>query len=117
MKERQFIVIESPRYFSLGDEAAFFRILQALPLTKSVHGSGTELHIGVNQRRVSRHSVHEMVALFRRYGIALKPLEIFATPRRSWFRDPNSAWHQELFGSKTQTRPRTTPNRRQTVRP
>lgn len=73
------------RYYAPGDEAAFFGWLQAIPGVLGVAGTGTELHIAVRSTRLSRASMTELVAIYRRYGGDLRELSLFVTAaNRAW---------------------------------
>jgi hypothetical protein len=67
------------RYWSQGDESAFFTWLQAIPGVVAVQGQGRELHIRFRSKRVSSASLRELFALYRRYGGDLSELAIFKT--------------------------------------
>jgi len=78
-------------YHSPGDEAAFFGWLQAIPGVLAVGGIGTGLHIQIRSTRLSRGSLMELVALYRRYGGDLRELSLFVTA-------VNRAWLEPMLG-------------------
>lgn len=78
-------------YYAPGDEAAFFGWLQSIPGILSVIGSGRELHIQTRSTRLSRNSILELVALYRRYQGNLGELAMFSTPT-------NKAWLEPMLG-------------------
>ncbi|WP_157845690.1 hypothetical protein [Herbaspirillum huttiense] len=88
------------RYFSPGDEAAFFTWLQSIPGVVSVKGYGKELHIRLRSKRISASSLQELLALYLRYQGELSELAQFANQSNSsWFADANAPWHSQVFGS------------------
>ena len=72
-------------YFAPGDESAFFTWLQSIPGVVSVRGLGRELHIQTRSTRLSRTSIIELVAIYRRYNGNLSELAMFITEsNREW---------------------------------
>jgi len=57
------------------------------------------LFILVNSAAVDEVGLREMLALFRRYGIALRQLAIFDWDEfADWFRDERAYWYKDIFG-------------------
>ena len=77
-------------YYAPGEEAAFFNCLQYIPGILSVKGLGRELHIQIRSTRLSRSSILELVALYRRYQGKLRELSMFSTPA-------NKAWLEPML--------------------
>jgi hypothetical protein len=89
------------RYFSSGDEAAFFSWLQAIPGVIAVKGCGRELHIQLRSKRLSAQSLRELIALYLRYSGNLSELAQFEnSSNSSWFSAPQAVWHKQVFGEK-----------------
>src|SRR5438132_117414 len=87
------------RYFSPGDEAAFFTWLQSISCVDSVQGRGRELHIRLRSKRLSAQNLREFIALYHRYQGNMDELAQFASPSNStWFANPNAYWHSQVFG-------------------
>ena len=87
------------RYFSAGDEAAFFYWLQSISGVVSVQGFGRELHIRLRSKKLSRQSLRELLALYQRYQGNMSELAQFANPTNSpWFADPKAYWYSQVFG-------------------
>jgi hypothetical protein len=87
------------RYLSQGDEAAFFAWLNSIPGVVSVAGFGRELHIRLRSKRLSQHSLRELIALYARYDGEMSELAQFATDANSaWFKAPGAIWHRSVFG-------------------
>ncbi|GAA5185252.1 hypothetical protein GCM10025771_41050 [Niveibacterium umoris] len=87
------------RYFSPGDESAFFSWLQSISGVVSVQGRGRELHIRLRSKRLSAQSLREFIALYQRYSGDMRELAQFSNPSNaSWFADPDAPWHSHVFG-------------------
>lgn len=85
-------------FFSPGDERRFFEGLAGVRGVQKFIGSGRDLIITLNVRRLNNESVRDLIALLWRYGVQLKPLaEIAATRRFSWLNDPEWYWSQSMF--------------------
>ena len=88
------------RYYSDGDEAAFFSWLQSISGVISVQGRGRELHIRLRSKRLSAQSLRELIALYQRYQGNMNELAQFATQSNaSWFSDPKAYWYSRVFGA------------------
>lgn len=87
------------RFFSQGDEAAFFGWLGKLAFVERYEGRGLTLFISVNAAAVDEDGLRELLALFRRYGVELKQLAVFDRSEfADWFRSKQAYWHKEIFG-------------------
>jgi hypothetical protein len=87
------------RFFSQGDEAAFFAWLDRVSFVERYEGRGLTLHIFIKEDAVDEEGLREILALFRRYGVPLRQLaaldrDAFA----SWFHDERAYWYKEIFG-------------------
>lgn len=88
------------RYFSAGDEAAFFSWLHSMSGVVSVKGCGRELHIRLRSKRLSAQSLRELLALYHPYQGNLSELAQFVNQTNSsWFAASNAPWHSQVFGS------------------
>lgn len=67
------------RYWSQGDEAAFFTWLQSIPGVVTVKGLGREIHIRFRTKRISQNTLRELFAIYNRYGGDKTELAIFKT--------------------------------------
>jgi hypothetical protein len=80
------LVAEAVRYYSKGDEDCFFAWLQKIDAVKKFEGSGTSLFIECSPPPISDESLRELRALFRRYGVETRQLDIYLTDaNRAWF--------------------------------
>lgn len=53
----------------------------------------------VRSRTISEASLRDLLALFYRYGIPMRQLQIFLSSRNeSWFKNPIMYWHKNVFG-------------------
>ncbi len=94
------LIVRGPRYFSPGDEKAFFDWLQSIPCVSRVSGQVRDLHI-VLKRAPTDNQLRELIALFYRYRMDIKVLAVFTTSGNAlWFaKDEIKFWHKRVFGS------------------
>lgn len=86
------------RFFSPGDESAFFEWLDKLPFVARYEGHGRTLYISINSIAVDEYGLREMLALFRRYGVELRQLALFDRDEfAEWFRDKQAYWYKDVF--------------------
>lgn len=86
------------RFFSQGDEQAFFGWLDKLPFVVRYEGRGRTLYISINSVAVDEEGLREMLALFRRYEIGLRQLAAFDRDEFSgWFRNKQAYWYRDVF--------------------
>lgn len=87
------------RFYSEGDEAAFFEWLDKIPCVSNYRGEGRVLLISVDRGRADEDSLRELLAIFFRYRIAMRQLSIFDSEAvAEWFRSPASYWFDAVFG-------------------
>ena len=87
------------RYFSAGDEAAFFGWLQSIPGVVRIEGKGRELFIHLRSSRLSTASLREFIALYERYEGCMSELAQFAnSSNSSWFQVKTALWYKAIFG-------------------
>ena len=85
-------------YFSKGDEEIFFEWLHKIPCVKKIEGHLSTLSIYVDFAAVDRQSLHELLALFSRYGVPLKQLAVLDKAEyTSWFRNKERWWYNAVF--------------------
>jgi predicted RNA-binding protein associated with RNAse of E/G family len=90
------------RFYSAGDEEAFFSWLKKLPFVERTEGRGLTLYMEINSRAVDEDGLRELIALFRRYGVDLAQLVAFDRDEFSdWFRDPRAYWYKAIFAAGT----------------
>ncbi|MBF6077430.1 hypothetical protein AB0346_11600 [Nocardia beijingensis] len=95
------VIIEATgvTYYSPHDEAVFFGWLDAIPCIESYHGQSRTLYLTVDLDAVDEGGLYEIVALYRRYHIDLKELQVLSADRVGpWFSHPDRWWHEEVFG-------------------
>jgi len=99
MRRRE-LIIRGPRYFSHGDETAFFAWLESIPCVDDVKGRLKDLHIRL-KRPPSNADLRELIALLYRYRMNMKPLAAMKTPSNAkWFDDESKYWHAKVFGKR-----------------
>jgi len=93
------LIVRGPTYFSGGDETVFFSWLLNIGCVSEVEGHARSLHICL-KRQPSDADLRELIALFWRYRMSMKPLAALKTPRNAaWFaNDPTVYWHAKVFG-------------------
>ena len=90
---------EACRYYSPGDEAAFFAWLEAIPGVVNVRGVGRELIVTLRSNRLSDKALRELIGLHTRYRLPMRSLAQFETDRnREWFRSKGMFWYDQIFG-------------------
>jgi|SRR5687767_14732795 hypothetical protein len=104
MKGQVTITVRGPRYYSSRDEEQFFSWLESIGCVQSVGGSGVDLEIILAARRIGQRDLLEMVAIFQRYKLNMRPLALLDTRRVDWFRNPNAYWYQKVFGARKEAR-------------
>jgi hypothetical protein len=74
------------KYYSGGDETAFFDRLQSIPGVIGARGQGRELIIQLKSKRLSQAALRELLALYLRYNGRLSEVAQFVNDtNRSWF--------------------------------
>jgi hypothetical protein len=86
------------RFYSQGDERAFFDFAGNIKSISKIKGVGEEIQLKVASR-VSDTSLRDLVGLFQRYHIRMNQLRQFATSRNHhWFHDRRAFWFAKVFG-------------------
>ena len=87
------------RFFSQGDEAAFFGWLKTMPFVEHIEGRGRTLYIKINSSAVDEDGLRELLAMLRRYSVDLAQLVAFDREEfAEWFRRDDAYWHKDIFG-------------------
>mgnify|MGYP001203960221 CR=1 FL=1 len=88
------------RFFSQGDETAFFGWIKSFPFVEQIEGHGRTLFMKVNSSAIDEDGLRELLALFRRYGVDMAQLVAFDREEfAEWFRRADAYWHNDIFGS------------------
>jgi hypothetical protein len=86
------------RFFSEFDESGFFEWLDKLACVQKYTGRGKILYITINSDAVDEEALREILALFRRYGIAMRQLIAFDRQEfAEWFHDRRAYWYTDIF--------------------
>ena len=88
------LVATSVRYFSQGDEEAFFCWLKRIRCVGEVHGVGRDLLIPLSAAP-DDDDLRELIGLFYRYRVDMTQLAVFA--RSEWASNPKAFWHRRMF--------------------
>jgi hypothetical protein len=110
---RNDLAIAEKRYFSAGDEAAFFGWLQSIACVDAVTGHPEFLHVRL-RRKPNRAELQELIGLLYRYRLDMTSLARFRSARNAnWFDVPTTYWHARVFGkSERDKRSVSAPHRR-----
>jgi hypothetical protein len=98
MKGLTMIVVRGPWFGSGLDETQFFDWIKQIKCVRKCDGLGYDLHLSIDGVRMKDQELRELLALFHRYRINMKPLAVFASPGRKWFADPEKYWFKRVFG-------------------
>lgn len=86
------------RFFSEGDETAFFGWLKNLNFVESVQGREDNIFVEVDHSAVDEESLRELLAIFHRYCIDMRQLIVFDSDEFSdWFRRTDAYWYKAVF--------------------
>lgn len=96
-------IIASPLlYFSQSDEDAFFSWLKSIPCVKGFHGVGISLIIDLDETRLDRECLSELLALFFRFGNDMSVFQkISEIEGLEWMCNKDSYWYTRVFGLNT----------------
>jgi hypothetical protein len=104
------------RFYSDNDEAAFFSWANSIPRVASVKGRGHSIIVSVKSGNISDLTLRELIALFKRYRIAMKQLAQFKSPQnKSWFAASDAFWFKSVFGAGPTKRSNATRRKRRAV--
>ena len=97
--ERIKLVCKRVDFYSNFDEDAFFEWLKKISCISKMEGFGEELYIDVDRSKLTEMDLREMLALFYRYNIDMKQLELFLSDEnKSWFFDnKESFWYDRIW--------------------
>jgi hypothetical protein len=88
------------RYFSQGDETAFFDWIRRISCVTRFDGAGDTLYLHVRGSRIADRDLRELLALLYRYRMPMKQLAQFESPRnRTWFARPGVYWYARVWGA------------------
>ena len=89
---------EAVRFFSEGDEAAFFGWLARLASVLTARGEGDTILLDVDRSRLESAHLRELIALFHRYQVDMRQLRVFeGRGNRTWLRDERAYWHAAMY--------------------
>ena len=93
------LVCKEVNFYSTFDDDAFFEWLKKISCVSSVKGFGEELYINVDKSKITEIDLREILALFYRYDVDMKQLEVFLNDEnKPWFFDNKEAfWHKKVF--------------------
>ncbi|WP_152984678.1 hypothetical protein [Stenotrophomonas terrae] len=98
--EKSVLSLSRVRFYSTGDEDAFFHWLNRIKCISHHEGLGAELLLHVDSRAVDEASLRDLIAFFWRYEVPMEQLAIFdRTAHSSWLRNQKSFWFASMFGT------------------
>jgi hypothetical protein len=94
------IIIECKRvkFFAPHDEDAFFEWLYKIKSIKEVKGKRDSILLTLHKKRIPHDDLHSLVALFRRYKVPMKNVEVIVTGHnRIWFERFQRSSHFNMY--------------------
>lgn len=94
------VLIDEPRpFYSALDEDYFFQCMEDdIDAITGVNRDGFQLCLTV-VTPIDDVSLRDLIALFMRYDIDMRPLVALATEsNKGWLEDTTMYWHQKMFG-------------------
>ena len=89
---------ENVRYYSNGDEDAFFAWLKSIDCVTDYYGELRTLYIEVDPDKVDLIQIRELIGLFHRYKISKAQLaQLEKEEFRAWLRQSGSYWQRSMF--------------------
>ncbi len=99
------VVIRERPYFCYQDEKHFFEWLESIQGVRKVTGGPDGLTIHFARAPLSYDSWADLLGVFARYGVDMRPLRVLVDKRHeAWLRDPDKYWHEALW-SDSERRP------------
>lgn len=100
MKKNVVLVCKSVWYYSSVDEDMFFEWITKISSVIKCDGVGDELYLYFASKKISCADLRELLALFYRYKIAMKQLQVFLNKdNKQWLQDNKKAyWYRRVFG-------------------
>lgn len=87
------------KFYSQGDEAAFFSFAEGIPAVRKVEGISDSIVLHLRPP-VSDNSLRDLLALLFRYKVDMRPLAELKTRENSdWFCDAEAYWHKKVFST------------------
>ena len=98
MNKKFFLTIKSGTFCSSTDEDLFFEWIKKIPSIIHFEGIGKNLLLYFNSKKVKFYDLRELLALFYRYKINMKPLAIFLNEEnKEWF---SGGRHKNVYPKK-----------------
>jgi hypothetical protein len=95
------LLVKGAKYFSPGDEKAFFDWLQSISCVESAVGQSRDLRITL-RKQPSSSELRELIALLYCYKLDMRPLAALKNSRNvEWFGATDSYWYVPVFGRRT----------------
>jgi hypothetical protein len=93
------LIIQESHFYSYQDEKHFFEWLESIDGVKQVVGGPEGLLIQLKRNGLSRRDLYDLIALLMRYGVDMRGLKDFVTPKnKAWLTSRSAYWHTKIFG-------------------
>jgi hypothetical protein len=95
---RQVLIRDTVWYYCYQDEKHFFEWLESIRAVKKVVGGPEGLTVHFSRGELSRESWGDLLGVFARYGLDMRPLQALVGKRHeAWLRDPKKYWHKAMW--------------------
>jgi hypothetical protein len=103
MDKKVFLTCTSVWYYSATDEAFFFAWIDKIPSIKTSNGIKDDLFLHFANNDIPDNDLREIIALFYRYKVDMKQLQIFLNDsNKEWFKDNKRAfWHRRVWSNES----------------
>lgn len=99
MNSETILICRSVIFYSENDENSFFEWIKKIECIERIAGLKNELYLHMVCDDLHDHDLRDLLALFYRYRIDMKQLQIFLNPENEkWFKNPQSYWYEKVFG-------------------
>ena len=99
MKRKNFLVCNNVRYYSDLDKEGFFEWIKKIKSVVEMEKIDGELYLYFKSKRIPDKDLRSLIALFRRFKIDMKQLQLFLNERnKRWLRDGRGHWVELIFG-------------------
>jgi hypothetical protein len=98
-KNKDYLICKKIKFYSVFDKDIFFEWVNKIECIDDVEYVGKDLFIEVACLDLHDHDLRDLIALFYRYKIEMKQLQMFLNKKNAeWFKDPLKYWYKKVFG-------------------
>lgn len=96
------IPCERVKFYSREDEDLFFEWIKQIPCIRHVSGERDVMYLHMTHKKTTKHELKTLVALFRRYNINLKVLDILINSKnRAFFESIKKCYSINMYPAKS----------------